>query len=276
VEAEAAGSPVAGAARRGIAARADPVVRPSAVARVAVSAVAADIAAARTAAVRDRPIDRVRVVHGGGSASGAAVARAATHVAATHVAVTRVAVTRVAAGTGPSDRDAAGHRRADHSIEADRPAAGMGTGRGHGRRSAGSGPTTPGRREMVVATRPARAAGASDRGTGPLRRGRAVTAAVPIARVRVDPATTERNDSTATSLRASKTAATAGPAAVAGLRSGRGPGVRRSIARVRRTVDRRARDALRTATDPAPIDRGVMPRPGQRTRIGRGSRHRTC
>jgi hypothetical protein len=290
------------AAGQGIAERAERVARPSAVGR------AADIAAAHNAADREAPVSRInpgrvgRVGHGGASAS--AVARVGTRAEAIHVA------TR----TGRSDPDEAARQEAVRSIGAGHPT-GSGTDPGRGRRSAGSGPIPPDRPVTVAATRlHLAAASASDHGTVPRHPGQADSAAAPIARTRagpagvrdladraalvsrapdsgppsrgsspVDPSTANRPtmpatidpvDSAATSRRRSRTTTNAGPAAV--RRSDRDPDARHSIAPVHRTAVRRGQDALRSATDPVPIARGGMPRPGHRTRIDRGSPHRTC
>jgi hypothetical protein len=299
------GSLVAAAAQ-GIVERAERVARPSAVAR------AADIAAARKAADRARLVSRIgpgqvgrvgREGHGGALAS--AGARVGTRAEATHAA------TRI----GRSDRDVAARREAVRSIEAGHPTS-SGTDPGRGPRSAGSGPMPPDRPARVAATRlHLAAASASDHGSVPRRPGRAGSAAAPIARTRagpvgvrdpadraafvsrapdsgqpsrgsspVDPSTANRTTmpatidpvaSAATSRRRSRTATTAGPAAV--RRSDRDPDARPSIAPVHRTAARRGpQGALRSATDPAAIARGGMPRPGRRKRIDRGSPHRTC
>jgi hypothetical protein len=295
------------AAGHGTAARAD-LAHPSTVVR------AADIAADRNATDRAHPAGRIdpgrmcRAGHGGASASAAgAVAAAAGAVAAGTLAV----ATHPAATIGRSDHDAAGRREAVHSTEAGRPTGSV-TDPGHGRRSAGSGPMPPDRPATAAATRldPV-AAPATDRGTAPHRPGRAGGAAVPIARPRIDPAAVpdpvdraasvsrapdsgppSRGSSDLDPVTASRptTPAPIGPVASAATtrhdsriagpatvrRSDRHPDHRPSIAPVRRIAARPGLGALRSATGPAAIARGGMPRPGRRTRIDRGSRLRTC
>jgi hypothetical protein len=88
------------------------------------------------------------------------------------------------------------------------------------------------------------------------------------------PATIDSVASAATSRRRSRTATPAAQAAV--RRSDRDPDARPSIAQVPPIAAHRGHDAHRSATDPAAIARGEMPRPDCRTRIDRGSPHRTC